>query len=179
MKEKNKAWFLDRDGTIIEDRNYLSDPDQIIFLPRATEALRCAQRDGYLLIVVTNQSGIGRGYFTEKTADAVDRRFRELLSEQNVILTDCLRCPHYPQGIPPYNIMCSCRKPETGLFRQAISKYDLEPGLCLACGDKLRDILRLPEIGIPVEQTGLIGTKPGEYPDLMTFYRDKTQKCSD
>lgn len=176
MNGSNKAWFLDRDGTIIEDRHYLSDPDQIYFLPNAVEALRIAQADGYLLIVVTNQSGIGRGYFTENTADLVDRRFRELLLEKGVTLTDCLRCPHYPQGIPPYNVECTCRKPETGLFSQAISKYDIIPEQCLACGDKPRDIQRLPELGIPVEHTGIIGTKDGEFADLLAFYGYVTQK---
>ena len=176
MISARKAWFLDRDGTIIEDRHYLHDPDQIVFLSNSIEAMRCAQKDGFLLIIITNQSGIGRGYFTEADADAVDQRLREMLAGQGVFLTDILRCPHYPGGIPPYAQLCSCRKPETGLFREAIKRYKLDPSLCLACGDKLRDIQKLPEIGIPAKQTGLIGQKPGEYRDLFVFYKEMTAR---
>lgn len=176
MTSARKAWFLDRDGTIIEDRHYLHDPDQIVFLPNSIEAMRRAYKDRFLLIIVTNQSGIGRGYFTEEAADAVDQRFRETLAGQGVFLTDILRCPHYPGGISPYNRICSCRKPETGLFREAIERYELDPSLCLACGDKLRDIQKLPELGIPAVQTGLIGQKPGEYRDLLVFYKEMTAR---
>lgn len=171
--ETRKAWFLDRDGTIIEDRNYLSDPDQIVLLPHAAEALRAAQRDGYLLIVVTNQSGIARGYFTEGAADAVDRRLYQLLAREGVHLTRTYRCPHLPEGLPPYNIDCGCRKPKTGLFQAAIRDFALDPAQCMACGDKTRDIQRLPELGVPVERTGLIGA--GHYEDLLDFYRHIAQ----
>lgn len=163
-----KAWFLDRDGTIIEDKHYLSVPDDIVLLPGTAEALRMAQNDGFLLIVVTNQSGIARGYFTEADADSVDRRLHELLKEQGVVITASYRCPHLPDGIPPYNIRCGCRKPETGLFRAAIRDFGLEPSLCIACGDKPRDTERLSEIGIPAEHTGIIDKE--NFPDLLEFY---------
>lgn len=163
-----KAWFLDRDGTMIEDKHYLSDPDDIVLLPGTVEALRMAQNDGFLLIVVTNQSGIARGYFTEADADSVDRRLHELLKEKGVVITASYRCPHLPDGIPPYNIRCGCRKPETGLFRAAIRDFGLEPSLCIACGDKPRDTERLSEIGIPAEHTGIIDKE--NFPDLLEFY---------
>ncbi|MBP1579178.1 MAG: HAD family hydrolase [Oscillospiraceae bacterium] len=163
-----KAWFLDRDGTIIEDKHYLSDPDNIVILPRAAEAMRRAQEDGFMLVVVTNQSGIARGYFTEADADIVDKRLSEMLKEQGVTLAATYRCPHLPDGIPPYNISCTCRKPGTGMFSQAIEELGLDPSRCIACGDKARDTERLPEIGIPAENTGIID--PEHYKDLYEFY---------
>ena len=164
----NKAWFLDRDGTIIEDKHYLSDPKNIAILPEAAEAMKAAQDDGFLLIVITNQSGIARGYFDMAEADAVDGRLREMLAEKGVNMTAIYRCPHLPNGIPPYNIQCNCRKPETGMFSAAIADFDLNPTECIACGDKFRDVMRLPEIGIPEKNTGVIDAE--HYNNLMDFY---------
>lgn len=163
-----KAWFLDRDGTLIEDKHYLSNPDDIVILPGVVEALRMAQNDGFLLIVVTNQSGIARGYFTEADADSVDRRLYEMLKEQGIVISASYRCPHLPDGIPPYNIRCSCRKPETGLFRTAIQDFELEPSLCIACGDKPRDTERLKELGVPEKHCGIIDGF--HFKDLLNFY---------
>ncbi|MCI8855581.1 MAG: HAD family hydrolase [Clostridiaceae bacterium] len=163
-----KAWFLDRDGTIIEDCCYLGDPSKVRLLENAAEALRLAQEAGYLLIVVTNQSGIGRGYFTEEAADRVDQRMAELLEEYGVKLTACYRCPHWPGGYAPYNVICDCRKPKTGLFQKAIADYDIDPEQSIACGDKLRDIERLPDLGIQPKHLGVIA--PDGYPNLLSFF---------
>lgn len=163
-----KAWFLDRDGTIIEDKHYLSDPDDIVIIPGAVEAMKMAQNDGYLLIVVTNQSGIARGYFTETDADRVDKRLSDILRQQGVIIATSYRCPHLPDGIPPYNVLCSCRKPDTGMFKAAIADFGLNPSDCIACGDKERDIEKLSEIGIPSNNTGIIDQE--HYKNLFEFY---------
>lgn len=168
----NKAWFLDRDGTIIKDQHYLKTPEKIVFLEYAVEALKEAQNAGYLLIVVTNQSGIARGLLTQEDADKVDARLTALLLEKGVQLTRIYRCPHFPNGIPPYNVVCDCRKPKLGMFSNAIKEYNLAPEKCLACGDKKRDIERLPELGLQKEKLGLIGVNKGEYPDLLTFFRE-------
>ncbi len=167
-----KAWFLDRDGTIIEDKHYLKDPDDIVILPGVVEALRAAQKDGYLLIVVTNQSGIARGYFTPQDADEVDKRLFEMLAEYGITITKSYRCPHLQDGIPPYNINCNCRKPNTGMFEQAIKDYGLDPSLCIACGDKPRDVERLPDIGVPKSNTGVIDGI--ELVSILDFYRKLT-----
>jgi len=167
----NKAWFLDRDGTIIVDQDYLGDPEEVVLLDRACEALKLAQDAGYLLIIVTNQSGIARGYFSERDADRVDEQMCTLLAQQGVTIAQIYRCPHHPEGLPPYNIACTCRKPQTGLFRQAILEHDIDPLQSIACGDKRRDIERLGEVGIPEERLGVIGKRAGEYSDLFAFFQ--------
>lgn len=168
----NKAVFLDRDGTIIVDKNYLSDPDQIEFLYGAVEGLRAIQAAGYLLIVVTNQSGIARGYFTKKTAWKVNDKFQEMLAEQGVTINRVYVCPHLKEGIvEPYNVECECRKPGLALFRRAIADFDLDISECAACGDKPRDVERLPELGIPKNRLWLIktGGGPGFCKNLLDF----------
>ena len=165
-----KAWFLDRDGTIIVDQHYLKDPEKVVLLDNAISALKEAQEAGYILIIVTNQSGIARGYFSPEDADLVDTRLSTILEQNGVHITRTYRCPHLPDGIAPYNIECDCRKPNTGMFRQAISDFGLDPESCIACGDKPRDIERLPELGLPKHNLGIIGTKENEYPDLLTFF---------
>ncbi len=157
----NKAFFLDRDGTIIADRHYLSDPKLIEFIPGAIEALKLAKRAGYLLIVVTNQSGIARGYFTFDEARRVNEEFCRKLSEQGAELDGLYMCPHYAGGsVAPYNTACDCRKPGLALFRQAIADFHLDPSLCAACGDKKSDTERLTELGLMPVNLGLIGA-PG------------------
>lgn len=167
LSERRKAWFLDRDGTIIVDKHYLGDPDGVEFLPNTIEALRLAQELGYMLIVVTNQSGIARGYFTEADADRVDQKISDELKKYNIQIEKFYRCPHLPDGIPPYNICCECRKPGTGLFEQAIKEYTLDPKCCIACGDKTRDIEGLPKLGIPEQNLGLINSNA--YQDILEF----------
>lgn len=163
-----KAWFLDRDGTIIEDKHYLSNPDDVVILPGVIEALCRAQSDGFLLIIITNQSGIARGYFTAQQADAVDKRLFEELSNHNILITQSYRCPHLPEGNPPYNVLCNCRKPNTGMFEQAIADYQLNPSLCIACGDKSRDVEHLSDVGIPKANTGIIDGI--HYKNILDFY---------
>lgn len=170
----NKAWFLDRDGTIIVDQHYLKEPDKVVLLDHAVEALKKAQEAGYLLIVVTNQSGIARGYFTMEEADKVDERLSSLLGAEGVHITKTYRCPHLPDGIPPYNIKCNCRKPGVGMFRQAIEEFDLDPTQCIACGDKKRDIENLHQLGIPEKNLGLIGKETSGHLDLLAFFNVAT-----
>lgn len=169
---RRKAWFLDRDGTIIVDKHYIKDPDQVVLLDGVADVLREAQDMGYLLIVITNQSGIARGYFSEEEADLVNERLKLLLEREGIHLAKIYRCPHLPEGRPPYNIVCGCRKPGVELFRQAILDFDLDPARCIACGDKDRDVRRLPELGIPQRNLGIITSQsgPGCYPNLDAFF---------
>jgi len=172
-----KAWFLDRDGTIIVDQHYLKDPEKVVLLDNAAQALKEAQDAGYLLIVVTNQSGIARGYFTPEEADKVDERLSAMLEKEGVRIAKTYRCPHLPDGIPPYNVTCDCRKPDVGLFKQAIADFDLNPKECIACGDKLRDIENLHQLGLPEEGLGLIGKEDGKYTDLLSFFCAVSCNC--
>ena len=101
----NRALFLDRDGTIIEDTGYIRDPDQVRLLPGAASALKALRENGWKLIVISNQSGIGRGLISVADAQAVHQRFLDLMSDAGVTITGSYFCPHAP------NEGCNCRKP--------------------------------------------------------------------
>lgn len=136
-----KACFLDRDGTLIEERNYLSDPDLVSLSPGVPEALRLLRTAGYRLIVVSNQSGIARGYFTEDQLKAVERRVGELLARHGLSLDANYYCFHHEKGvIPELSHPCSCRKPNPGLLLRAIADFSLDPARCLMIGDKVSDL---------------------------------------
>ncbi|MCC6142907.1 MAG: HAD family hydrolase [Candidatus Hydrogenedentes bacterium] len=130
----NKAAFLDRDGTLIEDRDYLRDPSDIVFLPGVLEALRRLRGAGYLLIVITNQSGVARGYFTLADLEAVHEELRRQFSQAGIHLDAIYACPHGPED------GCDCRKPLPGLTRRAAREWDIDLGRSVTVGDKLRDV---------------------------------------
>jgi D-glycero-D-manno-heptose 1,7-bisphosphate phosphatase len=131
---KRRFVLLDRDGTIIVERGYLSLPEQVELLPGAAEGLRLLRRLGLGLVVVSNQSAIGRGFFDESRLEAIHRRLRELLKAEGVELDAIYFCPHLPDA------GCSCRKPETGLVQQAAREYDFDPAQSFVIGDKECDI---------------------------------------
>ncbi|GAK60443.1 histidinol phosphatase and related phosphatase [Candidatus Vecturithrix granuli] len=131
---KRQFVLLDRDGTIIVERHYLSDPDLVELLPGAAEGLRRLQNMRFGLVVVTNQSGLSRGYFTETQLARIHQRMNALLKAEHVILDGIYICPHRPED------RCSCRKPEPGLVFAAAAEMDFEPSECLVIGDKPSDI---------------------------------------
>ena len=136
-----KACFLDRDGTLIEERNYLADPALVALAPGVPEALRLLRDAGYLLIVVSNQSGIARGYFTAEQLKAVEQRVGELLAEHGLSLDANYYCFHHEKGIiPEYARPCDCRKPKPGLLLQAVRDFSLDPARCMMIGDKVSDL---------------------------------------
>ncbi len=123
-----KIVFLDRDGTINEEVNYLHKPEDFRFVPGAPEALRRLHEAGYLLIVITNQAGIARGYYSETDCEALNRYMAEMLATQGTVLTAAYYCPHHPvHGIGAYRRECSCRKPKDGLFLQALADLGIAP----------------------------------------------------
>lgn len=130
----NKAIFLDRDGTINVDFGYVYKTESLEFLPGTIEALRIFQELGYLLIIITNQSGIGRGYFTWEDADLFNQAMAQQLKEHGVILSDFLTCPHAPEE------HCECRKPSPFMIIEAIRKYDISPSKSYMFGDKKSDV---------------------------------------
>ena len=137
---KNKAVFLDRDGTINIEKNYLYRIEDFVFLPGVIEALRLIQSCGYLLIIITNQSGIARGYYEEADFQKLNEWMLETLKEQGVKIDAVYYCPHHPEGkIERYRIKCHCRKPKTGMFYQAVEDFSLDLAQCFAVGDKIRD----------------------------------------
>ena len=139
---KNKAVFLDRDGTINIDKDYIYKVSDFEFIPGAVEALKLLQDAGYLLIIITNQSGIARGYYTEEDYEKLNDWMIKTLAEQyGVFITASYFCPHHPEAVvPAYRINCSCRKPGTALFEQAIREHDIDLSSSYAIGDKLRDL---------------------------------------
>ena len=130
------AVFLDRDGTIIEDPGYLSDPARVVLLPGAAEGLAALARSGWPLIVVSNQSGLARGLFGPEAVAAVMRRILELLAPHDVRFLASYYCPHLPEITGP----CRCRKPGTELFERAAREHDLDLVRSWWVGDRLRDV---------------------------------------
>jgi D-glycero-D-manno-heptose 1,7-bisphosphate phosphatase len=136
----NKAIFLDRDGTINVEKNYLYKIEDFEFMPGVVDALKQLQQAGYLLIIVTNQSGIARGYYTEKDFQKLNDWMVTQLKMQDVIIDQVYFCPHLPNAeVEKYRKDCNCRKPKLGLYQQAIADYKIELKKSYAIGDKIRD----------------------------------------
>jgi D-glycero-D-manno-heptose 1,7-bisphosphate phosphatase len=125
---------LDRDGTIIVERYYLSDPDDVELLPGAASGLRQLRKMGLGLVVVTNQSGIGRGFFDQARLGMIHQRFSQLLDSEGVGLDGIYFCPHVPED------KCSCRKPCTGLLEAASREHGFDATSCFVIGDKASDV---------------------------------------
>jgi histidinol-phosphate phosphatase family protein len=135
MKRDLRAGILlDRDGTLIEDRDYLSDPAGVRLLPGAAQAIAAANRAAVPVVVVSNQSGIGRGYFTEADLAAVNARLAALLAAAGARLDGLYHCPHAPGD------GCRCRKPAPGLAEQAARELALDLGRSFVIGDKQADV---------------------------------------
>lgn len=136
----NKAIFLDRDGTINVEKNYLYKIEDFEFLPGVVDALKRLQQAGFLLIVITNQSGIGRGYYTEADFQKLNSWMIDTLKKQGVYITDVYFCPHLPDAqIEKYRKDCNCRKPKLGLYEQAVIEHSITLSESFAIGDKIRD----------------------------------------
>ncbi|HEX7580476.1 MAG TPA: HAD family hydrolase [Thermoanaerobaculia bacterium] len=135
------ALFLDRDGTLIAERGYLSDPSGVRLAPGAAAGLKRFTEAGTLLFVVTNQSGIARGRLTWDDVNAVNAEVERRLRARGVPLAGFLVCPHYPGGtVAAYSRRCRCRKPGTALHRRAIRAFSLRPERCAIVGDKWDDV---------------------------------------
>lgn len=137
---RNKAIFLDRDGTINIEKDYLYKIDDFEFIPGVIEGLKMLQDAGYLLIVITNQSGIGRGYYTADDYKRLEKWMYDELHKHGINISSSYYCPHHPEAVvEQYRINCDCRKPKLGMYEQAIQDFDLNISECVAIGDKIRD----------------------------------------
>jgi D-glycero-D-manno-heptose 1,7-bisphosphate phosphatase len=135
------ALFLDRDGTLVEPRHYPSRPDQLVLSPEIGPLLRTFQLAGWELIVITNQSGIARGYFTHGDLERMHQHLREMLSVWGVKLDGIYACPHHVDGvIPEFAIQCGCRKPLPGLLQRAAADRDIDLTRSWMVGDILDDV---------------------------------------
>ena len=126
--------MLDRDGTIIVERHYLSTPEAVELLPGAASGLRQLRRLGLGLVVITNQSAIGRGLFDTDTLQRIHNRLAELLTAEGLRLDGIYWCPHRPEEV------CPCRKPKTALVNRAGEELGFDPRLSFVIGDKMCDI---------------------------------------
>ena len=131
---KNKAVFFDRDKTIIEDSGYFHDPEAVVFMPRAVEGLAALEHAGFFLFIVTNQSGVGRGYFPESDTIAVHEKIIELLGKQGVRLEKIYYCPHAPEE------QCMCRKPKPFLILKAAQEFGIDLAKSFFIGDHMKDM---------------------------------------
>ena len=129
------AVFLDRDGTVIDEVGHLGEPERVVVLPGVPAALRKLVDAGYALVVVTNQAGVARGYFTDSEVVAVNDRTRELLEAEGVLLDGSYHCPHHPDFTGP----CDCRKPAPGMLVRAAEELDLDLSRSWMVGDHPSD----------------------------------------
>ncbi len=138
MADGRRAVFLDRDGTIVDDPGYLHKPEQVKLLTGAAEAIRRLNTAGYLVVVVTNQSGIARGLYTVADYRAVEKRLGELLAAKGggARIDASYFCPHHPQAPEP----CACRKPRTKLFHDAQAALGIDFSRSWWVGDRLSDV---------------------------------------
>jgi lipopolysaccharide heptosyltransferase II len=144
----NRALFIDRDGTLIKEKNFLDNPDDIEPEDKAFEAIRIANNLGYKVIVLSNQSGVARGYFDEQKVREINSRLLEIFRKQDAIIDDILYCPHYKGGrVVEYAIDCDCRKPADGMVATACDRHHINPHRSIVIGDKLADINLAAVIG--------------------------------
>ncbi len=138
----NRAVFFDKDGTLVENVPYNINPDRIHLAQKAGKALHLLHQSGYLLVIVTNQSGVARGYFKEEALETVEGRLRDLFREEgSAPLAGFYYCPHLADGlVPKYAIECDCRKPEPGMLLRAAKELDIDLTRSWMVGDILNDV---------------------------------------
>ena len=165
VKEKMvpEAIILDRDGTLIVDKSFVHKIEDLQFFPRIIEALQNIDKRTKI-IIITAQPGIGRAIFKEQDYFNFRDYIQHVLKQQGITIAAEYFCPHHPtKGIPPYNVECQCRKPNTELFEQAIKDFNLNPNKCWSIGDMRRDIVAGHRVGMKgiLVKTGF-GGKGGE-----------------
>ncbi len=145
----NKAVFLDRDGTINIEKHYLYRISDFEYIEGAVEGLKELSDMGFLLVVVTNQSGIARGFYTEEDYRKLDEWMKADLLEKGIMIAGSYYCPHLPDGaVKEYARECECRKPKTGLYWQAAKELNINMDKSFAIGDKVRDLSICRESGV-------------------------------
>ena len=137
----NKAVFLDRDGVINHDHAYVSKIDDFEFIDGVFEACQKFVAQGYLIIIVTNQSGIGRGYYSEQDFVILTDWMKAEFIKHKVLISGVYFCPHHPKNaLPEYLKECNCRKPMPGMLNQAISDFNIDVKKSIMIGDKVSDL---------------------------------------
>jgi len=169
---RQKAVFLDRDGTIIEEVNFLSDPEQVRLFPGTLDALRNLRAAGFLIVVVTNQSGVGRGFFNEDSVHAVHSKIQELTANS---IDAFYFCPHLP------NDGCECRKPSDGMVRSAVYELGIDLDGSWIVGDKRLDVLTGRQAGIRsiLVRTGYGSDHESEIGENSCFVADEINQAAE
>ncbi len=138
---KRPAVFIDRDGTINEQMGYINHMSRFILLPGVSEAIRLLNENDFFAIIVSNQSGVARGYFPIVLVYELHASLKASLKEEGAVIDGIFFCPHYPRGIvPDYTCECDCRKPKTGLIDQACKSFDIDMSRSYMIGDRHLDI---------------------------------------
>lgn len=135
-----RAVFLDRDGTLNVEKEYLYRIVDFEFIPGAVEAVRLLNEAGFLVVVVTNQSGVARGYYTEEDVESLHRHIAAELQKSGARVDAWLYCPHHPDGRGSYSLPCGCRKPLPGMLKEAARRHDIDLAASVMIGDKLADV---------------------------------------
>jgi D-glycero-D-manno-heptose 1,7-bisphosphate phosphatase len=137
----NKAVFLDRDGTMIHDPGYLDDLQKVRLYDNAVSGLKLLKKNGFKLIVITNQSGVARGYYNEAFVKKTHAYIDSLLAKHNVAIDAYYYCPHHKDAkLEKYRLECDCRKPKIGMINAAVKKFKIDLKQSWSIGDKLSDV---------------------------------------
>jgi D-glycero-D-manno-heptose 1,7-bisphosphate phosphatase len=146
----HRAVFLDRDGTINDEVGYVNHIERFNLLPHVGQAIQLLNQHRLKAVVITNQSGVARGYFPESLIHEVHQKLQDLLKKEGAHLDGIYYCPHHPDiGVPPYRQRCRCRKPATGLIEQAVKELSLDTSQSYMVGDR----------GVDIEFAQQVGTK--------------------
>lgn len=176
-----KCVFLDRDGTINVEKDYLHKIEDFEWEYRAKEAIKIIKNKGYIVIVVTNQSGVARGYYDEEAVKKLHKYMNEELKVCQSEIDAFYYCPHHKDGVGKYKKNCDCRKPELGMFEEAFKEFDIDLGKSYIVGDKRSDLIAgqrlkmssvLVETGHGLIEKEKLDFKVRIYKNLYDFAKD-------
>lgn len=176
---------MDRDGTINVEREYLYRIEDFEFVGGAAEAIRLLNAAGFFVVVVSNQSGVARGYYSEEDVEILHRHIAAELGKSGALVDAWFYCPHHPQGRGSYSLPCRCRKPLPGMLLEAARRFDIDLGASVMIGDKLIDIEAgiaagcrtvLVRTGYGAEQEPFIPAGTEVYEDLLAAARALTRE---
>jgi len=187
-RKLKRAVFLDRDGTINVEKEYLHRAEEFVFIPGAPEAIKLLKEAGFLVIVVTNQSGVGRGYYDEEAVHRLHRYMDGELARRGASVDAYYLCPHHPlHGIGDYRRECDCRKPLPGMLLEAARDFTIDLADSYIVGDKLADVEAgraagcrplLVRTGYGEEQSARLPAGVPVYDDILAAVRAITASAS-
>ena len=152
---KKPAVFIDRDGTVNEQMGYINHLSRFTMFPSVAEAIKLLNSQQYLTIIVSNQSGVARGYYPIELVNEVHAHMKTLMEKAGAIIDGIFFCPHYVKGsVPEYSIQCNCRKPKTGLIEKACNAFDIDMKNSYVIGDRYSDI----ELAVRLDIEGILVT---------------------